>query len=247
MENEKKNAVLTIAGSDSSGGAGIQADIKTFEEFNERGLSCITAITSQNPKKIIEIHEVPLNSVESQLTALFDYYQISFVKTGMLFSKDVIEVIEKFHNQYKFNLIIDPIFKSSSGTLLLKEDAREVLLKKLIPKAFMLTPNVIEAEIILSNKIYDLNSQVSSAKKLLKMGVHSVLLKGGHLTEDLFYDILIIGNEIYKFPKKRKNRSLHGSGCKLSAAIVANLNKGLSIFDAVSMAEKYIEKLFEMF
>ena len=247
MENEDKNAVLTIAGSDSSGGAGIQADIKTFEEFNEIGLSVITAITSQNPEKIISIHEVPASSVESQLTAVFDYYEIKYVKTGMLYSKENIEIILKFLSKYKFNLIIDPIFQASSGAVLLQEDAREVLLKKLVPKAYMITPNIPEAEAILPLKIRNLDSQILTARTLLESGVRSVLLKGGHLTEDPFHDILVIGNEVHKFPKKRISMSFHGSGCRLSAAITANLNKGLSLVDAVTMGEKYIEKLFRNF
>ena len=244
MKNQEKNAVLTIAGSDSSGGAGIQADIKTFKEFNEKGLSVITAITSQNPDKIISIQEI---DIESQLTAVFDYYDIKFVKTGMLFSKNNVDIVLKFLSKYKFKLIIDPIFQASSGALLLKEDAREVLLKKLIPKAYMITPNIPEAEAILSIKITNLDSQISAAKALAKLGPHSVLLKGGHLTEDQFHDVLIIGDEIHKFLKKRVNKTMHGSGCRLSAAITANLNKGLSLVDAVTAAEKYIEKLFGIF
>jgi len=241
MESEEKNAVLTIAGSDSSGGAGIQADIKTFEEFKEKGLSVITAITSQNPEQIISIQEV---EIESQLTAVFDYYDIKYVKTGMLYSQENIEIILKFLLKHKFNLIIDPIFQASSGAVLLKEDARDALLNKLMPKAYMITPNIPEAETILPMKIRNLDSQILAARSLLKSGSHSVLLKGGHSIEDPIHDVLVTRDELHKFPKKRVNKSFHGSGCRLSAAIVANLNKGMILVDAVTEAEKYLEKFF---
>ncbi|NHI91839.1 MAG: bifunctional hydroxymethylpyrimidine kinase/phosphomethylpyrimidine kinase [Candidatus Lokiarchaeota archaeon] len=242
--SRKPNAVLSIAGSDSSSGAGIQADIKTFQDFNEHGVCCISAITCQNPDKIISILDIPLNIIRDQLNVLFDYYDIQYVKTGMLYSKQIVEYILKLLLIKNFKLVIDPIFKASSGKELMISDAKEFLIKELLPKAFLITPNIPEAEEILGSKISDYAAQKDAAMRIKKLGSYAVLLKGGHLKEDPLKDILVYENEIHEFQKKRKNISVHGSGCMLSAAIIANLNKGLSLLDSINMAEKYIDKKF---
>lgn len=242
---EKPNAVLTIAGSDSSGGAGIQADIKTFQEFNEHGVCCVSAVTCQNPDKIASILDMPIKIIEDQLKVLFDYYNIKFAKTGMLYSKQNMEKVLEYLLKYNFKLIIDPIFKSSSGKELMKPDAKDFLIKELLPKAFLITPNIPEAEEILGTKIVDENSQKKAAMDIKNLGVQAVLLKGGHLNQKPFKDILVHDSEIHEFQKNRTNISVHGSGCILSAAIVANLNKGLSLVEAINMAEKYLDKFFK--
>ncbi|MHA1783800.1 MAG: bifunctional hydroxymethylpyrimidine kinase/phosphomethylpyrimidine kinase [Candidatus Helarchaeota archaeon] len=242
---KKQNAILTIAGSDSSGGAGVQADIKTFEEFNEIGLSVITAITSQNPEKIISILNIPERFVKDQLQALFDYYEINYVKTGMLYSKETIDVILHFLKENEFNLIIDPIFWASSGSSLMKVETKESLMKNLVPKSMLITPNIPEAEEMVGYKIKDEESQLKAARDIKKSGVHAVLLKGGHLQLDPFHDILIEGDNVHKFTKRRMKVSVHGSGCRLSAAITSNLNKGLTLAESVEISERYIEKFFK--
>ena len=241
----KPNAVLTIAGSDSSSGAGVQADIKTFQEFNEHGTCCISAVTCQNPDKIISILDMPIKIIRDQLTALFEYYDIQYVKTGMLYSKQAMEIILEFLLNYNFKLIIDPIFISSSGKELMKPDAKEFLINNLLSKAFLITPNIPEAEEILKTKIIDEVTQKEAAINIQKFGVYAVLVKGGHLQLNPFKDILVYNNELHEFPKQRTNISVHGSGCILSAAIVANLNKGLSLVESLNMAEKYVDKFFK--
>ena len=244
--SEKPSAVLTIAGSDSCSGAGIQADIKTFQVFNEHGVCCVNAITCQNPNKITSILNIPVKIIEEQLSILFEYYDIKYVKTGMLYTKETMEKTLDFLLKYKFKLVIDPIFKSSSGKELMEPDAKDFLIKKLLPKAFLITPNIPEAEEILGVHISDENSQKLAAFNIINLGINAVLLKGGHLKQDPFKDILALNDEIYEFPKRRTpDINVHGSGCILSAAIVANLNKGLSLLEAINMAEKYLDKFFK--
>lgn len=240
MQNPTKTA-LTIAGSDSCGGAGIQADLKTFAAIGIHGTSVITAITAQNTRKIYDIMEIPLQMINQQFSAIFNDFQISFAKTGMLYSKNVIELVSKKIEEYKFNLILDPVIFAGSGSRLLKEDAENALIKSLFPKTHVVTPNIIEAGKITSQKIQNIEDMKDSAIKIKELGPKAVLIKGGHLKSEKIADILYFEDEFTSFEKNKIKNQMHGTGCTLSAAITAYLTLDNSIQEAVAKAEDFID------
>lgn len=240
-----KGIALTIAGSDSSGGAGIQADLKTFEAFDVYGMSVITALTAQNTFKVSAIFPSSPDFVRAQIDAIFEDIHPDATKTGMLFSKEIIETVAERLSYYKVkNLVIDPVMVAKSGARLLKEDAIEALIEKLLPIALIVTPNLPEAEIIAGLTIKNEEEIIEAGKKILKKGPKWVLMKGGHLEgSSEVPDILISEEKIYKFTGKRVNtKNTHGTGCTISSAITALLASGLEVPDAVCIAKKYIYK-----
>ncbi len=235
-------SALTIAGSDSSGGAGIQADLKTFAAFGLHGLSAITAVTAQNMREVVAVHRVPAKQVEQQLSAVFGDFPIAAVKIGMLGSAATISTVARFLREYcKVPIVLDPVLVSSSGTRLLPAHALTVLREELIPLADMLTPNVPEAESLLGRSLITPDDLREAARDLLGLGAKSILLKGGHHEGDPVCDYLVDANRTCVFRHARMPILAHGTGCVLSAAIAAGLARGRTPVAAVRAAEHYLQ------
>lgn len=233
---------LTIAGSDSSGGAGIQADLKSFSANGVYGMSAITAITAQNTMGVFCIQDVEPEMIKKQIDVVFEDIRVDVVKIGMVSKIESIKAIAYALNRVEglCDVVLDPVMISKSGFNLLSVDAKETLVKELFPLATLITPNIPEAEEILGIKIKKLEHMKEAAEKLIKLGPKAVLIKGGHLKDDAT-DLLYDGNEFVLFPQERINTiHTHGTGCTLSSAIAANLAKKMNIKDAVSEAKKYI-------
>ncbi len=236
------HCALTIAGSDSSGCAGIQADLKTFEAFGIHGLSAITAVTSQNMHEVRAIHRVPLHHVEEQLRAVFAEFPIGAVKIGMLGSAVAIVAIASFLRKHcRAPIVLDPVLVSSSGRPLLPTKALAVLREQLIPLAEVLTPNVPEAAVLVGRRLSTTADLRQAAHDLLGLGATSILLKGGHHTGDPVCDYLVDAAGTRTFRHTRMPTTARGTGCVLSAAIAAGLARGHSRTTAVSAAEKYLQ------
>lgn len=233
---------LTIAGSDSCGGAGIQADLKSFSANGVYGMSVITAITAQNTMGVFGIQDVEPQMIEKQIDVIFEDIRVDAVKIGMVSKiesiKAIAESLKKVENLC--DVVLDPVMISKSGFNLLSPDAKETLVKELFPLATLITPNLPEAEEILGIEIKNLEQMKDAAKKLIELGPRAVLVKGGHLENDAT-DLLYDGNEFVLFPQERiHTTNTHGTGCTLSSAIAANLAKGMNIKDAVTDAKVYI-------
>ncbi|MBI3355046.1 MAG: bifunctional hydroxymethylpyrimidine kinase/phosphomethylpyrimidine kinase [Nitrospirae bacterium] len=239
----KIKRVLTIAGSDPTAGAGLQADLRVFASLNIYGMAVPTAITIQNTKGVKGIIPLPAGAVRNQLKTLFDDVKIDAVKTGMLLTKENVLAVEeaiKRHRIKKF--IIDPIIRSGTGVKLLKDDAVSALKKRLFPLAMIITPNINEAEMLTGIKIKDEKDVRLAAKAIYKMGPKYVLIKGGHLKGEA-NDFLFDGKKLIVFKGKRaEGIKLHGAGCVFSAAITAYLSKGLLVAEAVGEAKRFINK-----
>ncbi|MBY7025484.1 MULTISPECIES: bifunctional hydroxymethylpyrimidine kinase/phosphomethylpyrimidine kinase [Clostridium] len=238
---------LTIAGSDSCGGAGIQADLKSFSANGVYGMSVITAITAQNTMGVFGIQDINPEIIESQIDVIFDDIIVDAVKIGMVSKIESIKAIsnglKKVQNLPK--VVLDPVMISKSGFNLLSPDAKDALIEELFPLATLITPNLPEAEEILGMKINNLNEMKEAAKKLQELGPKYVLVKGGHLKDDAT-DLLLYEDEFICLPQKRINTiHTHGTGCTLSSAIAANLAKGLDIKESVIKAKEYITGAIE--
>ena len=234
---------LTIAGSDSSGGAGIQADLKTFAALGVYGASVITALTAQNTREVREIHNLPAAFVRTQLDAVFADLAIRSVKTGMLSQPEVIVTVADYLRGYPaLPIVVDPVMVSKSGATLLAPEAIDVLKTQLIPLATVITPNIPEAAILLDTTADDIESQREEACEALKqLGANAVILKGGHgkgaLSEDLFYD----GQSVASLPAPRiATTNTHGTGCTFASAIAAHLAHGKPPLSATRLAKEYI-------
>ena len=233
--------VLTIAGSDSCGGAGIQADLKAMSAQGVYGMSVITAITAQNTKGVFGVQEIDTDIIKKQIEVLYEDIEISSVKIGMLSSCDIIEAVySELKKVQAKNIIIDPVMVSKSGYFLLKEDAVEAL-KKFLEIGTLVTPNIPEAEILANMKIQNEEDMILAAKKIKGLGVKNVLVKGGH-REDNCTDILLTeNNEVIKFLGERfETKNTHGTGCTLSSTIASYIGKGYSIEESVKLGKEYI-------
>ena len=237
---------LTVAGSDSGGGAGIQADLKTFAALGVHGTSVITCLTAQNPKQVLAVEPASARVIQAQLEALFAELPPGAIKTGMLFSAEIISTVAAFlaRPDSRKPLIVDPVMVSTSGAALLQADAIEALRTKLLPLAELITPNVPEAEALTGDSIKEPEDLRRSARRLHKEFGCAVLLKGGHLAGvqeaiDIFYD----GKEelLLSAPFVR-GVSTHGTGCTYSAAITAHRARGKSLAQAVRLAKDYITR-----
>lgn len=235
-------AALTIAGSDSSGGAGIQADLKTMTLNGVFAMSAITALTAQNTMGVTDIVEVESDFLKAQLDAVFEDIYPDAVKIGMVSDKKLIETIaEKLIEYDAKNIVLDPVMVATSGSKLLKDDAIGALKERLIPLAELITPNIPEAEILSGLKIKDDKDMQKSAKVIADNFDVNVLLKGGHAINDANDFLLVDGNSIWIKGDRIDNKNTHGTGCTLSSAIAANLAKGKSIEESVIAAKKYLE------
>ncbi len=232
---------LTIAGSDSGAGAGIQADLKTFAALGVYGTSAITAVTAQNTMEVKSVVELPTWFIADEIDVIAKDFEIGAAKTGMLSSAEIIETVASKIKEYKItNLVVDPVMRSKSGHPLLKPEATQALIQKLLPQALVVTPNIPEAEVLLGRKIVSKSDFKDAARKIFDLGAKTVVVKGGHLDDDatdLFYD----GSNFEELKaKKVKTKNTHGTGCTFSAAIAAYLVLGKSVLDAVTLAKKYI-------
>lgn len=234
--------VLTIAGSDSGGGAGIQADIKAMSANGVFAMSVITAVTAQNTEEVTDVFELPPAVVASQLDAIFDDFDVAAVKTGMLSSASIIDVVVKLVTpQNVTNLVVDPVMISKSGYALLKPDAIEAIKTKLFPLALVVTPNVHEAQQLSGIAITSLADARRAAKIIHSFGCKHVLIKGGHLLNeratDLLYDgrfFNVLKGEFIETPHT------HGTGCTFASALAAHLARGRSVLDAAQSAKSYV-------
>ncbi|WP_428033094.1 bifunctional hydroxymethylpyrimidine kinase/phosphomethylpyrimidine kinase [Amphritea sp.] len=235
---------LTIAGSDSGGGAGIQADLKAFSALGVYGASVITAITAQNTREVRAIHPVPLPMITEQIGAVFDDLSVAAVKTGMLGDADTVACVVASLEQYKpAYLVVDPVMVAKSGDALLLASAVEMLKTRLIPLASLITPNLPEAAVLLGCEQPTTLAQMQRmAEQLLTLGAGAVLLKGGHLEGSAdAIDLLCDGNQVCQFSSPRiATRNTHGTGCTLASAITAGLAAGLNLQAAVQQAKDYI-------
>ena len=231
---------LTIAGSDSGGGAGIQADLKTFAALQVYGTCAITSVTAQNTLGVTAIHDMPPHFVESQIDAIFSDFSVKACKSGMLSNKDIISVVaKKLQNNVVENYVLDPVMVATSGDRLLKEDAVSALRERLIPLCRVLTPNIEEGCILSGMKIESVEDMESAAQKIQKLGCESVVIKGGHQGNkiiDVFYD-----GDIHHLTAERiYTQNTHGTGCTFSSAIAAELAKGIPPLQAVTRAKAFI-------
>lgn len=240
---------LTIAGSDCGGGAGIQADLKTFQERDVYGMSVITVITAQNTKGVHGVFPEQLEVISAQLDAIYQDIGTNAVKTGMLFSKEIIQLVSDKLIEYKVdNIVVDPVMIAKGGEPLLQKQAIDALKTKLLPLATVITPNIPEAcEILDCSSITTINEMEDAAAKIHALGPKYVVLKGGHLEGSTSsIDVLYDGYEYYYFEADRINTiHTHGTGCTFAAAITAELAKGQCINKAVSIAKKFIQAAIE--
>jgi len=234
--------VLTIAGSDSSGGAGIQADLKTFQALGVYGTSAITAVTVQNTQGVRAVHDIPVDVLAAQIDAVAEDIGVDAVKTGMLSSAAIIAtVVDRVRHWRLYDrLVVDPVMVATSGARLLREDAVRTLIVDLLPLAAVLTPNLVEAAALTGRAVSTEAEMQDAARALVQMGARRVVMKGGHLRGEPV-DLLLDGSTFHRFPAARvQTRSTHGTGCTFSAAIAAALAQGADVVDAVATAKAYL-------
>ncbi len=236
--------VLTIAGSDSGGGAGIQADLKTIAANGCYGMSVLTALTAQNTRGVFAIHPVPVDFVQKQLQVVLCDIGSDAIKIGMLYSPELIEMLAtELDRAVAGNIVLDPVMVAQSGDRLLKEEGIAVLKECLIPIATLITPNLPEASLLLGREIATGREMEDAAVELSALGCPNVLIKGGHLDANDCNDLLYMGEcgQFYSYPARRiETKNNHGTGCTLSSAIAAALACGLSVDAAVARGKEYI-------
>jgi hydroxymethylpyrimidine/phosphomethylpyrimidine kinase len=238
--------VLTIAGSDSGGGAGIQADLKTFAALGCYGMSAITALTAQNTRAVSAIHPVPPEFAAAQITAVLEDIGADAVKIGMLYSAELIRVVADRLKHFKARrIVLDPVMVAQSGDRLLRDDAVGAVIDYLMPLADVVTPNIPEAEVLLGRRLHGRDDLRAAAIELAGRGSRSVLVKGGHLAAGDSTDLLYLAAEtrVVELAEERvESRNTHGTGCTLSSAIAAHLAHGCGIEEAVRRAKEYISR-----
>ncbi|WP_411679918.1 bifunctional hydroxymethylpyrimidine kinase/phosphomethylpyrimidine kinase [Clostridium thailandense] len=237
--------VLTIAGSDSCGGAGIQADLKTMSSLGVYGMSVITAVTAQNTIGVQDVMEVSKELVEAQIRSIFNDIKVDAVKIGMVSNTEIIKVIKDLLIEYKVkNIVVDPVMISKSGYFLLKPEAQEAI-KGLISIADVVTPNIPEAEVLTGMKIEDADAMKEAALIIKRTGAKNVLIKGGHRCNDA-NDILLCEDKFITLEGFRiETKNTHGTGCTLSSAIASHLAKEYSVKDSLSLSKEYITKAIQ--
>ena len=241
------NKVLSIAGSDCSGGAGIQADLKTIMYHKCYGMSVITALTSQNTLGVTGILETPLSFIDEQLDSVFSDIYPNAVKIGMLANAKTVELVSDYLLKVRAkNIVVDPVMVSTSGSKLINDEAILLLKSKLFKIASIITPNIYEAEILSEIKIQTKEEMIKAAKIISKFCNKAVLIKGGHL-KTTASDLLYVDKKYYWFDAKIiDNKNTHGTGCTLSSAIASNLANGFNIVDSVEKAKIYITNAIKM-
>src|SRR5699024_872717 len=235
------SCALTIAGTDPSGGAGIQADLKTFQELKSYGMSVITTVVAQNTTGVQDVHHLPLEMIERQLESVISDIPVHAFKTGMIANIDMMKVIARNIKKFDAPYIMDPVMVATSGDPLIAENAQDFLRDELLTQTAVVTPNIPEAENITGEKITDEEDMKEAAEQIVtKHGAQSALVKGGHLQGDAV-DFLYDGNKIHTFSARRVDtKNTHGTGCTLSAAITAYMSQGIPLVEAVKRAKQYV-------
>lgn len=236
---------LTIAGSDSGGGAGIQADLKTFQELGVFGMSAITAITAQNTLGVQGVYPLPVEAVEQQLSSIGDDLPPDAVKTGMLFSSGIIRAAAAAIRRYGWSrVVVDPVMIAKGGASLLQQEAIDTMIDSLLPLAAVVTPNIPEAEALSGVSITNTASRREAAKRIHQYGCRNVMIKGGHDADDADYatDLLYDGETFTEFTAPRiATRHTHGTGCTFASAVAAGLAQGFEVPEAVRLAKQFIQ------
>ena len=237
-------SALTIAGSDSGGGAGIQADLKTFAAHGVHGLSAVTALTAQHTRGVTAVHVPPIDILRAQIDACFEDFRIGAVKLGMLATADVIHAVaDALERHAPPHVVLDPVMVATSGARLLEPEALDAMRLRLMPMATILTPNIPEAELLLGRSITSAAQAVDALQALRSAGARAVLLKGGHLDEGArVIDRLLDGPDGTEFTHERLSVEGHGTGCTLASSIAAHLCRGLTVRDACEAATSYIAR-----
>ena len=241
------NIALTIAGSDSGGGAGIQADLKTFHQFGVFGTSVVTAITAQNTRGISRAFPVPADLLEAQLAAVAEDLRPAATKSGMLGTRELVEVAAAGIAAHRLaNYVLDPVMVASSGERLLEADAARALRERLLPLATLVTPNLDEARILVEQDVHTPEEMEAAGRALVQMGAQAALVKGGHLSGTEIVDVLVRAGGARPFRHaKIDTTSTHGTGCTLSAAIAAGLARGASLDQAAAAALDFVHRAIQ--
>lgn len=242
--NENMKKALTIAGSDSGGGAGIQADLKTFQELGVFGMSALTAVTAQNTLGVHGVYPMTAEAVDRQMKAIGEDIGADAVKTGMLFNVEIIQIVAENLKKFQWsNVVVDPVMVAKGGASLLQKEAIAAMNKYLLPFSKIITPNIPEAEVLTGMTILTAEDKREAAKRLYEFGVKNIVIKGGHEANRLeSIDLLFDGSEFHTFASKRiQTKNTHGTGCTFSAAITAELAKGSGVNDAIKLAKEFIQ------
>lgn len=246
MNQERQHVVLTIAGSDSSGRAGVQADIATIRSIGCHAATVITAVTAQNRNGVQAIHAIPMDIVESQIRSVMNETTPSSIKIGMIYKAEITKCVVKTIRDYPtIPIICDPVMVSTSGGLLMSQETVDVIKEELFPICELITPNIPEASTLISREIRNTDDMTKVAKELSHCYNCNVLLKGGHLQDDLLTDILCTkdSNDIISFNSQRiKEGNFHGTGCRLSSGIAGYLALGLSLSESIKRSKTLLEK-----
>lgn len=242
----KLKTALTIAGSDCSGGAGIQADLKTFSANGVFGMSVVTSVVAENTSRVISVENISTNVIADQIDAVFEDIKVDAVKVGMLSDCDRMNIVADKLNRYQpRHVVIDPVMVAKGGHALMEQDALDTLIRRIIPLATVLTPNIPETEAITGISVHTPDDMKRAAELISSMGAKSVLIKGGHLSGDAL-DIFYDGSSFTEFCSKRIDTpNTHGTGCTYSSAIAAQLAKGAELKAAVAAAKKYVTTAIE--
>lgn len=236
-----KPVALTIAGSDSGGGAGIQGDLKTFAALGVYGASAITALTAQNTVAVAGVHAAPAAFVALQINTVLDDLPVAAVKTGMLYAADIVEAVAGALKGRGLPLVVDPVMIAKSGDALLRDEAVAALKTSLLPLALVVTPNIPEAEALAGMTVATRADMEEAARRIIRLGPAAVVIKGGHMEGDELTDLLYDGAAFHAFASRRvPTPHTHGTGCAFSAAITAGLAKGMTLRGAVAAAKEYI-------
>ena len=240
--------VLSIAGSDSGGGAGIQADLKTIAALGCYGMTAITALTAQNTLGVRAIHAAPLEMLRAQIDAVVDDIGVDAVKIGMLHSAATVRTVAEAIERHALpHVVLDPVMMATSGAVLIDDDAMAVLVRELFPRAEVITPNLDEAALLVGHPLNDETGMAAAAEELLGRGARAVLLKGGHLQGDTVSDLLLLrgAEPLWMRAPRIASSNTHGTGCTLSSAIAAHLAQGAGLAEAVQLARAYVRAALE--
>jgi len=239
-----KSKILIIAGSDSSGGAGIQADIKTVTALGSYAMTAITAVTAQNTRGVKKITPIPTKNVQKQITMILDDIGANGVKIGMLHNASIIKCVYSILKKYKLkNIVLDPVMVAKGGTKLINNSSIKYLKKLLLPLSNLVTPNIPEAEVLIGGPISNKKDMIEAAKIILNMGSKNVLLKGGHLKSKMICDILATKKGIKVFSKRKiKTKNTHGTGCTLSSALATCLSQKKNVFKSCKISLNYVNQ-----
>ena len=240
--------VLSIAGSDSGGGAGIQADLKTFAALGCYGMTAITALTAQNTLGVRAIHGVPPQMLRDQIDAVLEDIGAHAVKIGMLHAPEIVQTVAEAIDRHALQkVVLDPVMVATSGAVLIDNPAIMMLVRELFPRALVVTPNLDEASLLVGRPLTSESDMEAAAQEMLTMGANAVLLKGGHLPGDLVCDLLLTKEDTHHWMRAPRihTSNTHGTGCTLSSAIAAHLASGASLLDAVQAARDYVRAALE--